>query len=108
MEFMPYLATAVSIAALLVAAATFVRAGRWREAEKLDQLEGRVGAHDKRITEVEATQRNLATKADITKLTAEIDGLEKLVKSEMDGVRRSGDATEQAVIRIERLLMGEK
>ena len=84
----------LSIMALTVAIATFARAGRWKDGSDAKELLTEVGAIDKRLTTVEAEMKGLATKADIASLSAKLDGVRELV------VR-----AENAVERVEHIMM---
>ena len=107
-ELLPYFSLAVAVGALIVATIVALRAGRWRlsdDAKALDArisaIGGRVGAVETnsatadelaevatRVTKLEAGMLNVATKADVAKLTAEIKGLETAVSGVDAGVNR--------------------
>jgi len=103
----------VSTIALAFSAATFYRAGRWKESEDGKELERRLSAaekwaespaalalidlvdeHSRQLAAGEERFENLATKADVARLQAEVSGLEKAV-----------DRVDAGVVRIEKILM---
>ena len=82
------LAAGLSLLALLVAAATYVRAGRWKEGDDAKALVAEVKAIDRRLTTVETKIEGLATKSDIAELRAELKAMDKAVEKTAAGVER--------------------
>jgi hypothetical protein len=111
-------ALAISAANCVLMFLTFRRASSWKEGEDAQRLIDRVGRCETDITAIQgspaaitalalrvgavesATEglkirfENVATKADIARLTAEVSGVEQLIKN-----------TDAGVVRIEHLLM---
>lgn len=73
---------------------TYRRAGQWRESEDAKAIHTRLTACENDITGFKARFENASTKADVARLTAEVNGLEQLIKN-----------TDAGVVRIEQLLM---
>ncbi|EGF92441.1 hypothetical protein ABI_08770 [Asticcacaulis biprosthecium C19] len=113
-DLLPFIAIFVSLAAFVMNVATFIRAGKWKESEEGKLLIARVeraekwseheiarallstvAEHETRLAAGEIKFLNLATKADIASVKAEVSALEKTI-----------DKVDGAVVRIERLLMG--
>ncbi len=103
----------VSTIALAFSAATFYRAGRWKDSEEGKELERRLSAaekwerspaavalielvneHSERLAAGEERFENLATKSDVAGVQAEVRGLEKAL-----------DRVDAGVVRIEKILM---
>ncbi len=84
----------ISLVNALIFTLTFQRAGRWRDLEDAKALIQRMSLAEGEITGLKARMENVATKADVARLTAEVSGLEMLIKN-----------TEAGVVRIEQLLM---
>lgn len=78
----------ISLGALLFAAATFVRAGRWRETDDGRRTSQDIGRLKDRMTVVETKIHGLATAADIAALSAKLDGLRDLVVRAETAVER--------------------
>lgn len=111
-EIMTGVALAISAANCLLMFLTFRRAAAWKEGEEAQALIRRLGAcesdvtglkgksdgHDNLanrlaaaegvITGLGARMENVATKADVARLTAEFAGIEKHIKSVESGVER--------------------
>ncbi|WEK38667.1 MAG: hypothetical protein P0Y50_08885 [Candidatus Brevundimonas colombiensis] len=83
--------SAINVVLLL---ATYRRAAQWRESDDAKAILARLTLVENDITGFKARFENVATKADVARLTAEVNGLEQLVKN-----------TDAGVIRIEQLLM---
>ena len=86
--------TVLSACNLVLLLATYRRAAQWRESEDAKAILTRLTLVENDITGFKARFENVATKADVARLTAEVNGLEQLVKN-----------TDAGVIRIEHLLM---
>lgn len=128
-ETMVGVALVISAANLVLLFATYRRAGAWKEGEeakelirrldscvsdvaaikgqgrKGDALEARLAAAEGVIGGLGVRMENVATKADISRLTTEVSGLERLVKSEVAGIERHVKSVEGGVERIEGFLM---
>lgn len=89
-------AVAVGLSALnaIILLRTYHRAGQWRESEDAKVILARLTKVESDIIGFKTRFENVATKADVARLTAEVNGLEQLVKN-----------TDAGVIRIEQLLM---
>lgn len=89
-------AIAVTLSAInaVILLLTYRRAGQWRESEDARAILSRLSACESDLTGIKARFENVATKADIARLTGEVNGLEQLVKN-----------TDAGVVRIEQLLM---
>lgn len=93
-EVMTLVAVGLSALNAVVLLKTYHRAGQWRESEDAKAILARLTLVENDITGFKARFENVATKADVARLTAEVNGLEQLVKN-----------TDAGVIRIEQLLM---
>lgn len=96
-DLLPYFAVALSVAALILNALTFLRAGRWRDSEgakalveRITGVERTADLHEQRIAQIEADVVGLPTKADFTRLEGEIKTTCAIA-----------DRTERAVLRLE-------
>ncbi|ESQ78498.1 hypothetical protein [Asticcacaulis sp. YBE204] len=109
--FLIFFATAsliCSLAALGVAFATFMRAGRWKDTDDGKSVAAKFSDHDRRLAEIAAEQKSLATKADISRLKAEVEGLEKIVNIRASEGIRATENVDAAVNRLETYLRGGK
>lgn len=115
-ELLPYLAVALSIAALILNALTFLRGGRWRETddakalvgrvaeveggvtalagtgEAIAAVAGRVNETESRLDKLETLVASMATKEDVTALRGEVRAVCQLVDNQVvPGIRRIED-----------------
>lgn len=108
MEFLKQAPLIISTLALLLSAATFWRAGKWKESDGAKEIVTSISNHKTKTAEEIASLRtkvaeheikleNIATKSDIARLESEMRGLDKTINN-MDS----------AVVRIEAFLMGQK
>ena len=85
MELAPFL---ISTGALVMSIATFARAGKWRDSEEAKDLDKRIGAVEAKVGRHEVKLENIATKADIARVEADIRGLGKEISNVDAGVTR--------------------
>lgn len=94
-------AALLSFFAVMASWMTYSRAGDWRQSDAGKETSSKLTAHAERLTKLETRLENLATKADIERLTGQIG----TVKAELDGVRNDSRAAATGVERIEQFLM---
>lgn len=89
-------AIAVTLSAInaVILLLTYRRAGQWRESEEARAILSRLSACEGDLAGIKTRFENVSTKADVARLTAEVNGLEQLIKN-----------TDAGVIRIEQILM---
>lgn len=87
----PIGALAIAALALLVALATYVRNGDWERSKAGAAIKADLNNQDRRITTLEADMKHLATKADVERLTSEIEAVADKVKTVGAGVNRIED-----------------
>ena len=85
-EFITIAALGLSGINTIILVVTFRRAERWKESDDAKELIRRVGAVENDVQGVKARMENIATKADVARLTAEISGLEKHMTQQFQGV----------------------
>jgi hypothetical protein len=78
----------VSVGSLILSSMNFSRSGNWKRSEDGKALVDKVGEIDQRLTSVESTVKNLATKEDVAELKAEVRGLERTITNVDSGVSR--------------------
>lgn len=107
MEFLKQAPLIISTCALLLSAATFWRAGKWKESDGAKELVASISNHKTetakelaalktKVAEHEVKLENIATKADIARLESDFRGLEKTIAN-----------VDAGVTRIETFLMGQ-
>lgn len=79
---------AIALGAMLFSAATFVRAGRWRETDDGRRTSADIGKLKERMTVVETKLEDMPSKADFTALEAQLEGVEKMLRNTEAGVQR--------------------
>ncbi|ASE39359.1 hypothetical protein [Brevundimonas vesicularis] len=104
-EYMTALAVGLSALNAVVLLLTFHRAGRWRESEDAKAMLARLTKVESDINGFKTRFENVATKADMARLTAEVNGMEQLFKAKVDGLGELVKTTDAGVVRIEQLLM---
>lgn len=90
-EFVPIWALVISTLAFLLAVATFWRAGDWEKTKAGEAVKAKHSALESRVTVIETKIADLPTKADIARLTAEVDAVQDSVKLVQGGVTRIED-----------------
>lgn len=81
--YLPWLSLIAVLASLGVSALSYVRAGRWKDGEDAARLINRVGEIERDVVEVKSQMKNVATKADIAGITAEVRSLnDNIIKAE--------------------------
>ena len=74
-----------------VAGLTFWRTGDWRRSDAGKETQGKLHDHELRLGKLESKIADLPTKADIARLTAEVDAVQDTVKLVREGVTRIED-----------------
>lgn len=87
-DLLPYLSLAVATVAVVIAGLVALRNGRWRETDAAKEMADDIEDLGTRVTSLEAGMKNVATKADVATLTAELRGLEKTAALTQAGVSR--------------------
>lgn len=87
-QFLPWLSLVAVLASLGVSALSYVRAGRWKDGEDAARLIARVGEIERDVVEVKAQMKNVATKADVARMEAKIEGVETQNRTIERGVER--------------------
>lgn len=87
-EALPYLSLAVAVVAVAIAGLVALRNGRWRETDAAKEMADDIESLGTRVTSLESGMKNVATRADVAKLTAELRGLEKTAALTQAGVTR--------------------
>jgi archaellum component FlaC len=93
-ESMTLVAVGLSAINAVILLKTYHRAGQWRESEDAKAILTRLTVVENDITGFKTRFENVSTKADVARLTAEVNGLEQLIKG-----------TDAGVVRIEQILM---
>ncbi|NBB51487.1 hypothetical protein GVN24_24690 [Rhizobium sp. CRIBSB] len=78
-QLIPYLSLAVAVAAVTISAWVAVRAARWRDLEALSNLVTRIDGAEDRISRLETSHAELATKADLAGLKGELHAVCKQI-----------------------------
>ena len=99
-ELFTFAALGLSGVNTVILVITFRRAERWKESDDAKELIRRVGAVENDVQGVKARMENVATKADVARLTAEISGFERHMTQQFQGV-------DQGVQRIESYLINK-
>lgn len=100
-ELLTVAAVVISMANFIVLLLSFRRAGQWKDSDEARRLIERVTANETDINGLKVRMENVATKADVARLTAEITGVERQVV----GVEVHAKRIEGGVERIESYLM---
>lgn len=87
-QFLPWLSLVAVLASLGVSALSYVRAGRWKDGDDAARLIARVGDIEHEVVELKAKMENVATKADVERLTAKVEGVETQIRTIDRGVER--------------------
>lgn len=87
-QLLPWLSLVAVLASLGVSALSYVRAGRWKDGEDAARLIARVGEIERDVVEVKAQMKNVATKADVARMEAKIEGVETQNRTIERGVER--------------------
>lgn len=90
-QFLPWLSLIAVLASLGVSALSYNRAGRWKDGEDASRLIQRVGEIERDVVELTAQMKNVATKADVERLTAKVEGVETQIRTIDRGVERIED-----------------
>ena len=93
-EIMSAVAVGLSAVNGVILLLTYRRAGQWRESEDAKAILARLNTCETDIAGFKMRFEHAATKADVARLTAEVHGVEQLIKN-----------TDAGVVRIEQLLM---
>ena len=82
-DVLPWLSLAVVGASLLFSVLSYIRAGRWKDGEDAADLIRRVAEIEREVSALDAQMKNVATKADIAGISAEVRSLgENIIKAE--------------------------
>jgi len=87
-EALPYLSLIVAVSAVLISGLVALRSGRWRETDEARQMAEDIEALSDRLAVLETSMKSVATKEDVSRLTAEVKGLEKIAALTQAGVAR--------------------
>lgn len=87
-DLLPYLSLAVAVAAVIISGLVALRSGRWRETDEAREMAEDIEAMNGRLTALETSMKNVATKEDVARLTAELKGLENTASLTQAGVAR--------------------
>lgn len=90
-QVLPWLSLVAVLASLGVSALSYVRAGRWKDGEDAARLIARVGGIEHDVVELKSQMKNVATKADVERLTAKVEGVETQTRTIERGVERIED-----------------
>lgn len=88
MSWVQYASLAISACACLLAAASFVRTGRWRDTDEAKALAASIADMERRISIIENEIEDLPTKADIRGLEERITAVAGLVRHTQEGINR--------------------
>jgi hypothetical protein len=90
--YLPYVSLVLSLCGLTVAIWVAIRAGQWRDSDSAKALLARVDETESRLDKLEPKVSGLATKADISSLKSELDGLcRQIDKQVVPGLNRIED-----------------
>jgi hypothetical protein len=95
----------ISTVALVFTAATFFRAGRWNESGEAKAIEKRFNAIEKKVDEHAVQLRDIPTKADLVKMSAEFGADIARLEANVENLGDRIGGVDAGVTRIEQFLM---
>ena len=87
-QLLPWISLAAVLASLGVSALSYARAGRWKDGDDAARLIARVDDIERDVVELTAQMKNVATKADVERLTTQLAAVADHSRTIERGVER--------------------